>query len=517
MLRKQIERFIGMSVIMALVMFMITPIAGAQEGAYYPADEWRISTAEEQGMTSQKLVDMLDWLEEQEQDFHSILVIRNGHVVLDVSTDPFASHEANWITWATPSIVSTLAGIAIDQGYIESVDQSLWEFFPAETTPNMDAEKEAITLEHLLTMTLGMRVSNYGRDMWALTEEDQSWVEYALKQPMLHPPGERFAWTFTAPHLISAAIQQATGITTADFARQNLFEPLGITDVTWVTDPQGISEGSGGMALSAHDLAKLGYLVLNGGEWDGQQIVSPEWLETVLMPRFSAASAETGYLWFTDECGVRDQHPCYFTPNAGTHLVIVPDLDLIAVATGYYEDFINMPVNLFLLSAVESNSALSPNPTAQDTLLARVDALANPAPVPVTVPPDQQIQTSGKTFEFENELGWTSLTLTFGDDEALLELDVQGEHMTFPVGLDGMYRISRIGLPADPQNRRPVANVPLALKGEWEENVFVITARDLLGSLHGEFRLNFRDGLRLSISGQTGLPTITTVIEDTAE
>ena len=510
-----IQRATGLFIVVALIMVMITPTVGAQEGAYYPADDWRVSTAEAQGLSSQKLVDMLDWLEEQAIDFHSLLVIRNGYVVLDVSTDPFDSSEPHWVDLATSSIVSLLAGIALDQGYIESVDQSIWDFFPRDTIRNMDADKEAITLEHVLTMTMGMRTTNYGLDIQR-APEDQTWVEYALGQSMTHVPGESLNWNFMAPHVMSAAIQQATGMTTAAFAQQYLFDPLDITDVLWTADPQGITAGSGGLALRARDLAKIGYLVLHGGEWNGQQIVSRDWIEASLTEFSSARVMSMGYLWYIDECGFRDRQPCYFTPVHGTWLVVLPETDMILVATGYYEDFVNMLVNLFLLTAVESDSALPDNTTVQDLLQARVSALANPAPQQVPAPPDLQIQASGKTFEFENELGWTSLTLTFGDDEALLELDIQGEHRVFPVGLDGVYRVTPIGFPAAPLNRRPVADVPLALKGAWSYSVFTITARDLLGSLNGEINLNFRDGLRLSLTG-VGLPTIATVIESDSE
>jgi CubicO group peptidase (beta-lactamase class C family) len=218
-------------------------------------------------------------------------VIRNGYVVLDASTFPFSTSQSHWMSGIACSTVSTLAGIAIDQGYIESVEQSIWDFFPKETAANMDANKEAITLAHLLTMTTGM---NPTTDMYELTADDQSWVQFVLDQPMVFAPGERIQFSDAFAHLVSALIQQATGMSAAEYAQQNLFEPLGFADVTWWADPQGVSQGCDGVAWSASDLAKLGYLYLHHGEWDGQQVVSSGWVETSTSP---TVDPSVGYLW----------------------------------------------------------------------------------------------------------------------------------------------------------------------------------------------------------------------------
>ena len=492
----------------------ILPSASAQEGGapYWPTEGWRTSTPEEQGMDSEKLVKLLEWIENDGADFHNLLVIRHGYVVLDASTYPFKTSQPHWMSGIACSTVSALTGIAIDQGYIKSVDQSIWDFFSKETTANMDAKKEAITLAHLLTATPGLGL---GQNMYKLTADDQSWVQYMLDQPMMFAPGQLCLFSDGFPHLVSAIISKATGKSAFEFAQPNLFGPLGMTNVSWWADPQGVSEGCDGVAWSAYDLAKLGYLYLHHGEWDGQQIVSPGWIETSTSPLVDMHSPPTflGYLWANSKCGTRNDYSCYAASGVGISLWVVPDLDLIVVVTGYYADSRSVMVNIYIVPAAQSDSALPPNPAAQETLQAKVDVFANPVPAAVPAPPDPQAQISGQTYALDkNDMGWTSLMISFGEQEALLTLEIQGRRLELPVGLDGVFRVSSAGLPGDVPLWRPVSDVPLALKGTWEGSLFVITARDVLGALNGEFKLHLsEDTLKISVAGKAGLPGFLTI------
>jgi CubicO group peptidase (beta-lactamase class C family) len=498
--------FLSVTLIVAVALGLLPSVQAQQVSTpdYWPTEGWRTSTPEEQGMDSEKLLEILGRV--NTTGFHSLLVIRHGYVVLDASTYPFSVSQPHWMSWVTKSIVSTLIGIAIDQGHIESVDQSIWDFFPKESTANMDADKEAITLAHLLSLTPGMRDSGIGA-IYHLTADGQSWVQFALDQPMQSPPGEEFLYGDSNAHLVSAILQQATGMSAAEYARQNLFEPLGITNVTWWADPQGVNWGGDGVAWSAYDLAKLGYLYSHHGEWDGQQIVPSAWIETAtsLIVEQTGLGASYGYSWWNGMCGPGVKYPCYGALGfgSGVSLWVVPDLDLIVVMTGYNGD--GVIVGSLFVPAVQSDSALAPNPAAQEKLQAKVDALANPVPAAVPAPPDIQAQVSGQTYALdENDLGWTSLTITFGEQEALLTLDVQGRRLEFPVGLDKIFRVSSDGLPGDVPLKRPVPDVPLALKGAWKGETFVITARDVLGTLDAPISLVFKDKNTLRITTSQG-------------
>jgi CubicO group peptidase (beta-lactamase class C family) len=488
----------------ALVSFAPTS-AQSSDAPYWPTDGWRTSTPEEQGMDSEKLVAMLDQVVQQEINLHSMLVIRNGYVVLDVSADPYDTSQPHEIGDITKNFLVTVTGIAIDQGYIQSTDQSIWDFFPTDGVANMDPDKESITLAHLLTHGSGLNIA--GNTRLTLTADDQSWIQYLLNQPMQAAPGEHPIENEGEPHLLSAILEQTTGMSTAAYTQQVLFDPLGITNTIWPTDPQGVTRGGTGLALSVHDLAKLGYLYLKGGEWDGQQLVPASWLETATSGLI--LNGQYGYYWWVEEMGLKEPHPSYLAVGySGQTFVVLPDLDMIVVVTADSELSYNLLPGAFIIPAVKSDAALPPNEAAQEALQAKVDAFANPVPAEVPAPPDLQAQVDGQTFMLaDNDLGWTSLTITFGEAEATLALEVQGQRLELPIGLDGVFRVSEAGLPSDISNQRPIADVPLALKGKWSRNRFVITARDLLGTLDGDILLQFADDDTVQVRPQaSGLP-----------
>ncbi len=165
---------------------------------------------------------------------------------------------------ATKSITGTLIGIAIDKGLIDSVDHKLLDFFPDRTFANVDTQKQSITLRHVLSMSSGLDWPHNGLNEYLEPgmEASKDWVQFVLDRPMAAAPGSVFVYNSGGSHLLSAVIQKATGMSALDFAQKHLFAPLGITNVTWATDPQGINFGAANLAMSPRDMAKLGYLYL---------------------------------------------------------------------------------------------------------------------------------------------------------------------------------------------------------------------------------------------------------------
>ena len=241
---------------------------------YWPTQAWRSATPEEQGLDSTKLADALLTIRERGITAHSLLIIRNGRVLSDATFYPYDGKAVHEVASVTKSIMTTLIGIAADQGKL-SLDDPMLSFFPDRTIANRDARKEAITVRHLSSMSSGLDCTAEG-DERTLKEMrvTEDWVQFALDRPVRCEPGKQFVYCSPAIHLLSPILQQATGMTALEFARRYLFEPLGIRDVMWLTDPQGFNRGSEGIYLHPQDMARLGYLWLNGGAWDGKQIVS---------------------------------------------------------------------------------------------------------------------------------------------------------------------------------------------------------------------------------------------------
>jgi CubicO group peptidase (beta-lactamase class C family) len=201
----------------------------------------------------------------------------------------------------------------------------------------MDSRKQNITIEHLLTMTAGFEW--VGPD---LMSQEYSWgqavysgnpVEFILNLNMSYDPGTTWYYNGGCSHLLSAIITATTGNSTLEFAQEYLFDPLGIDYVYWPRDPQGIYYGGQNIGLTPRDMAKFGYLFLNNGTWDGEQIISKEWVETSTETRFVLPHYGYGYQWWTFF-----PHQIYFALGMYQQkIIVVPDSDVVIVFTASIE------------------------------------------------------------------------------------------------------------------------------------------------------------------------------------
>ena len=296
---------------------------------YWPTKGWRTSTPEAQGMDSQKLVLMLDTIKQQNLSLHSLLVIRNGYIVSETYFQSYGQDQKHELYSCTKSFISTLVGIAIDKGYIAGVNRAVNDFFPGRPFENQDARKEAMTLEDLLTMTSGLDWQE-GDPIYREMYVSGDWVRFVLDKPMSAQPGSQFNYCSGCSHVLSAIVQQKTGINTRNFAQKELFAPLGISGFNWDTDSKGISIGGWGLQITPRDMAKLGYLYLHNGTWDGQQIVSAEWDRAATQKHVGTDSQlGYGYQWWI--------YPSFGAYTAlgryGQTIFVVPDLKLVIVTT----------------------------------------------------------------------------------------------------------------------------------------------------------------------------------------
>jgi CubicO group peptidase (beta-lactamase class C family) len=499
--------------ILALVLaaLPLSPSTRAQDAGvpYWPTDGWRTSTPEEQGMSSEELAKMFT-TNLSARNIHNLLVIRHGYVVLDASAYPFRADQPHWTFSVTKSVIATLVGIAIDQGYIQSVNQPIWDFFPEENAANMDEHKTAITLEHLLTHSSGLLLSDFA--MYQLTADDENWTQYVLDRPVAGEPGQFFNYLDAHAHLASAIVQAATGKSSLEFAQQNLFAPLGITDAAWRSDPQGVYLGGDGLALSPYSMAKLGYLYLRQGEWDGEQIVSSEWVKAATSHQMDQHIFWDGYgyFWWTGTFEWRDQEvPAYLALGfVGQEIWVIPDADLIVVVTGDTGFGGQVKIRYRILPSIVSDTALPANPEALTALEAGIAALTTP--VAVDVPPiaDETMALSEQVYTLqENTLGWQSISLDIKEDEVILSLDVAGTRVELPIGLDGIFRVSSPAvfsestwLPTGPF-WRPVPAMPLAATGTWQrDNRLGVSIWDLTGGQTWSIQLDFAEPLTITLS-----------------
>lgn len=337
--------------------------------------DWPASTPEQQGIRSAGLAEAIQRVREQGPRLASLLILRNGILVAEAYFAPVRQDSKHAVFSCTKSVVSALIGIAIQQGSIPGVQVRILEpYFPDKALANPDPAKEDITLENVLTMTSGLGWVESDPSFGQLYNSPD-WAQFMLDLPMANTPGSTFDYCSGCSHLLSVILEQATGMGTLDFARQNLFEPLGISDFSWETDRQGRPIGGWGLHMLPRDMAKLGQLYLQGGLWEGRQVVPAEWVQTSVSEHIGAdGGLGYGYQWWSDS---RIQGFVALGVGGQTILVI-PDQELVIVTTASGESYdTTFPmIEKSILPAISSNSPLDPDPAGLAALQAQIQAAA---------------------------------------------------------------------------------------------------------------------------------------------
>ena len=478
-------------------LWLSCPIAIVCSGAV--AQEWPTASPEEMGMDSSALVEMFDFVRRQETPVHSVQIVRRGRLVLDAYFHPFNAAWRHDVASVTKSITSTLIGLAIDHGAVSGVKAPLTNLFASRSLARLDARKQRMTLEDLLTMRAGWDCGFEPKEA-RLFEMRRSpdWIQFMLDLPMVAEPGGKFAYCSGNCHLLSALLSRATGTNALAFAQRHLFEPLDIRDVHWPADTQGHSHGWGDLQLRPLDMAKIGQLFLQRGKWRGRQVVPEGWVASATRPHVERTVNDDhyGYYWWVKG----DKYPGVFEAvgRGGQRIIVWPAREVVLVFTG--GGFEPGDLANFLVKSLRSDKPLPPAAEAEAKLKERLAVAATP-PAPQSVPtlPTMATRVSGKTYTFkENSAGLSALALHFDQTaQALAELTWLGQKVRCPVGLDAVERFSTNSL----------VKLPVAAKGRWlADDQFLLTI-DLVGGINCyRLKLNFAgEGLKVSLKERTGL------------
>ncbi len=455
---------------------------------YYPADEWRTSTPEEQGIDSELLLKMFETIQAEKVPIHSVLIIRNGYLVCEAYFQPFHRNMRHNLFSATKSFTSTLVGIAISEGKIKGVDQKVTDIFPGLKIPENSLGLEDTTIENILTMSAG-----HAADSVDAVYGSRNWPQTFYSMPFSTKPGTRFLYDSGASHLLAAILKKTTGQPVEAYARERLLEPLGIRGYAWETSTEGIHTGGWGLRITPTDMAKFGYMILHKGVWNGKQIVPDLWVETATQKHIEGYWGETrgddyGYqFWMNPFGGFRADG------FAGQFVYILPEYDMVAVFTSginYSEAY--QPVKLmndFAVPATKSKEPLPVNQKANEALAACLRELQNPTPKAVPPLPETAGQINGKIFGVNAFL--SSFSLAFDSpDTCILNITQQGKKIALPVGLDGVYRVSNAKQLGTLLWYPPYQGV--ALKGRWEDgNTFIIDWQYAEEPYHEEYKFTF--------------------------
>jgi len=326
---------------------------------YWPTEGWQISTPEEQGMQNRQLQNMDDYIERSywADDMNSLLVIRNGYIIYERYRIENLKTIPRNIYSCTKIITSSLMGICLQEGYINSLEDKVLDYFPNLTIQNMNPMKERINFKHLLTMSSGLEWVDE-TDYYGMIDSSNP-VEYVLSKPMVSEPGEIWNYNTGCSHVLSTIINNVSGIGTANLTENSLFNPLGINSYYWNEDNLGIPNGGTLLNLKPRDMAKIGYLYLNNGSWDGTQLISKEWIENATRAHIEVDFSQNygvgyGYKWWIynwgDSFGARGSY--------NQNILVLPDENLVVVSTGRGYFPFEFMVDNYLLS--ETSSSLLP-------------------------------------------------------------------------------------------------------------------------------------------------------------
>lgn len=489
--------FIRRAIYAGLALLAICLNSGGQTSTYWPPEKWRTALPETQGINSQALAAAIDQVIEKHLGVHSLLVIRHGYAVLDATFYPYDDRTPHDLASVTKTVTSVVTGVAVAQKLIR-LDQPLLQFFPKEAPAKADAQKQKITIADLLRMESGLDCGYApGEQELEGMKRSANWVQFALALPMKYDPGTHSAYCSPGYHLLGSAIGAAARVSEAEFAGKYLFGPLGIHGVVWADDPQGRSHGWGDSHLFPQDVAKIGYLYLHGGNWDGKQIVPADW---VAMSTAAPAGARggpggMGYEWNVTNGPNGRQYGG--TGRGGQSLIVWPELDTIVVsmAGGNAGQIAQL-----IRPAVEQGEALPPNPTAYAHLSERVMAAVRPpaASAKATLPA-MATAISGMVFDFPvNSSRLDSLSLTFGKNgEARVDFAYYGQPLSFPIGLDGVYRLGPNG----------PFHMPAGATGKWiADNEFLLDVNFVANINHYTLDIRFdKDQIDVTANEASGL------------
>ncbi|WP_340104405.1 serine hydrolase domain-containing protein [Rhodohalobacter sp. 8-1] len=265
----------------------------------------------------------------------SLMIEKDGELLYEEFRDGMTRNTTTNIKSASKSIISLLMGIAIDEGHLEGVDQTIGEFFPDYFDQNPNQAKESITIRNLLTMRSGLETTsfhNYGR--WVISD---NWVRFALDQPLEEEKGGQMVYSTGTSHLLSVILTKATGMSTLEFANEQLFGPMNISVGGWDRDPQGYYMGGNNLAISPLALLKIGNLILNGGVYNGEQIVPQSWImdSIDIYTRSVYNDYDYGYMWWRKQV---DGHDMIFAwGNGGQYIMILTEFETVISITSDLE------------------------------------------------------------------------------------------------------------------------------------------------------------------------------------
>ena len=311
--------------------------------------DWEISSLGEQEVDPQIIRELMrQILNNNLKNIHSILLIKNGKLILEEYFCGYHRDLKHPVASVTKSVTSILFGIARDRGEKIVLNKKLIAYLPEYKDLLSSSGKSKITLEHLLTMRAGLEWNEFSHTYFQGMYESNDPIKFILEKEMVDAPGQRFFYSTGLSTVLGRILENTTGSNAEQFADEYLFTPLEIKDYHWGKLSDGTVLTGSSLSLRPRDMAKLGYLFLKEGVWRDKQIVSKEWVKESIFPHVKyphdkgdlISGTGYGYQWWrgTSKISDRDIDAFYAAGHGGQFICVIPSLDLITVITSQVDD-----------------------------------------------------------------------------------------------------------------------------------------------------------------------------------
>lgn len=417
--------------VLAGILFQVYSCAPAKK-------ELPASTPEEEGISSEAILQFVNAAENSRNELHSFVLLRHGKVIAEGWWNPYRPDLKHTLYSTSKSFTSTAVGFAVHEKRISLSDRVI-SFFPEFVPDTVSPWLKELTIENLLTMSVGQDPEPTA----AIVGKDSNWVKAFLAAPIAVQPGTRFLYNSLATYMAGAIVQKVTGQTLLAYLTPRLFEPLGIEGADWETDPMGYNTGGWGLRLKTEDMAKFGLLYLQKGKWNGKQILPAGWVEEATKahimqyPETPQAQKDSsdwlqGYGYQFWRC----RHHAFRADGAyGQFIIMMPEQDAVLAITAEtpdMQDEINL-VWKYLLPAFQPQK-LPENPSALKRLREKLASLALPVPEKKALP-ETANAVSGRRYQLEtNERNLEEVAFRFADTICYFSVKAGGREYEFPLG-----------------------------------------------------------------------------------
>ena len=460
------------------------------------------STPEQQGISSAAIRGFLAAIQSSRQEFHSMMIIRHGHVVAEGWWSPFSAQQHQQLYSLSKSFTGTAVGMAADEKLLKP-DDAVISFFPKDQPSSISSNLANLKVRHLLSMSVGQEKDS----ILTLehTPEGTTWEETFLALPIVYEPGTRFLYNSGASYMLSSIIKQVTGHSVHEYLKPRLYEPLGITGATWTENAEGVNMGASNLRIRTEDIGKLGQLYLQQGKWHGRQLISREWVALATKKEIDTGKNDSswgygyGYQFWLNPPGGFRADGAY-----GQYSMVFPAKDTVVVITSESADKETTMHTVWdhLYPALTDSRSLPSDAAEYQRLQQELKTLALLPPI---FNPQSSLSAdwSGKTFLLDNnQFNAKAVSFRFDNDRTIFTLSEEGKPAI--VITCGINKWVLKG------NRKPSAHSlfslrridfdsPVAASAGWkDEHTLVLTFR-FVEAIHGDTLTCLFDQDRLRI------------------